>query len=269
MTFTVIIVLLFAALFCGMMLSTEIGRRIGQRTLHRNPDGLAKGIGPVEGAVFGLLGLIIAFTFAGAESRFEHRRQLITEEANAIGTAYLRMDLLSPDAQPELKDLFRRYLDTRLAVYRNVEDAAATKATLEKSAVLQAEIWKKSVADCERPGAAKHAGILALASLNTMIDITTTRATSQIDHPPIVILLLFFSLSLIGSLLVGYNMSVNERRHWLHPVAFAAIISLTVFVILDLEFPRRGLVRVDLADKPLIELRQSILESQQSNQTAP
>lgn len=258
MTFTVIIVLLFAGLFTGMLLSTEIGRRVGMRTIRRNPDGLAKGIGPVESAVFGLLGLIIAFTFAGAESRFEHRRQLITEEANAIGTAYLRMDLLPLDIRPEMKDLFRRYLDTRVAVYRNVEDEAGTQAIFNKSVALQAEIWQKSVKACERPEAAKHAGILALASLNSMIDITTTRATATIDHPPLVILLLFFALSLISSLLVGYNMSVNQRRHWLHPVAFAAIVSLTVFVILDIEFPRRGFVRVDRADKPLLELRQSM-----------
>jgi len=209
--------------------------------------------------VFGLPGLIIAFTFAGAESRFEHRRHLITEEANAIGTAYLRMDLLPVVTRSEMKALFLRYIETRLAAFRSVEDAAATKAILEISAALQGEIWQKSVIACDRPEASRHAGILAFAALNTLIDITTTRATANIDHPPIVILLLFFALSLIGSLLVGYIMSLNNRRHWLHPLAFAVMVSLTVFVILDIEFPRRGLVRVDLADKPLIELRQSML----------
>ncbi|EAT58958.1 bestrophin-like domain [Chlorobium ferrooxidans] len=267
--FTLIICLLFAGLFAGMLFSVELGRRIGLGTIRRNPDGLAKGIGPVEGAVFGLLGLIIAFTFAGAESRFENRRHLITEEANAIGTAYLRIKLLPPDTQPEVRELFRRYLDTRVSAYRNVEDEATTKANLEKSTALQEEIWQKSITACERPDLPKHSGILVFTALNNMIDITNTRATATIDHPPFVILLLFFALSFISSLLVGYNMSVNNRRHWFHPVAFAAIVSLTVFVILDIEFPRRGLVRVDRADKPLLELRQSMLNSQQSNKTAP
>ena len=72
----------------------------------RDPDGLAKGSGAAEAAVFGLLGLLIAFTFSGAASRFEDRRHLITEEANAIGTAYLRIDLLPGDAQPASASCF-------------------------------------------------------------------------------------------------------------------------------------------------------------------
>src|SRR4249919_3832924 len=83
-----------------MLVCGEIGRRIGARRLARDPEGLAKGAGAAEAAVFGLLGLLIAFTFSGAASRFEERRHLVTREANAIGTAYLRIDLLPDDAQP-------------------------------------------------------------------------------------------------------------------------------------------------------------------------
>jgi hypothetical protein len=255
---TVIILLLVIGLFSGMMLFIEIGRHIGMATILRNPDGLAKGISSVEGAVFGLLGLLIAFSFSGAESRFEHRRHLITEEANAIGTAYLRIDLLPADAQPEMRELFRRYLDSRLEIYRHTDDMTVIKANLAGSAVLQGEIWQKSVSACNRAEVAKHSGMLVLSALNAMIDITTTRTTATRDHPPLVILLLFFVLSLIGSLLVGYNISVNKNRRWLHSLAFAAITSLTVFVVLELEFPRRGLVRVDDADRVLVELRQSM-----------
>jgi hypothetical protein len=114
MNLTLIALLTAAGLFFGVLLFLEIGRRIGIARIAHNPDGLAKGGGAAEGAVFALLGLLIAFTFSGATSRFEDRRHLITEEANDIGTAYLRVDLLPSDAQPEIRELFRRYVDLRV-----------------------------------------------------------------------------------------------------------------------------------------------------------
>ena len=90
---------LFAVtLFFGILLFLEVGRRIGIRRITNDTEGARAGTGAVEGAVFGLLGLLIAFTFSGAASRFDTRRQLIVEETNVIGTAYLRLDLLPSDA---------------------------------------------------------------------------------------------------------------------------------------------------------------------------
>jgi hypothetical protein len=91
-----------------------------------------------------------------------------------------------------------------------------------------------------------------------MIDITSTRASATKKHPPLTLFLLLAGLSFIGTLLVGYSMSVNKSRSWIHTVAFVAIMSLTIFVILDLKFPRMGLIRVDAADKALVELRKSM-----------
>ena len=93
-----------------MLILLEVGRRIGARRLAEDPMGAAAGVGTVEGAVFALFGLLIAFTFSGAAARFDTRRQLIIEETNAIGTAYLRLDLLPVDAQPGLREKFRRYV---------------------------------------------------------------------------------------------------------------------------------------------------------------
>ena len=90
-------------------------------------EGARAGLGAVDGAVFALLGLMIAFTFSGAASRLEVRRQLIVQEANAIGTAYLRLDLLPPGAQPGLREDFRQYVDARLAVYSKLPDIEAAK----------------------------------------------------------------------------------------------------------------------------------------------
>ena len=142
LTFTAL--LLTLALFVSIVLCMELGRRLGRIALERNPGGLPKGIGAAEGAIFGLLGLIIAFTFSGAASRFEERRHLITEEANDIGTAWLRIDLLPAQAQPEMRDLFRRYLDSRLAVYQAAQDPQAVATRLAVSADLQNRIWAKA-----------------------------------------------------------------------------------------------------------------------------
>jgi hypothetical protein len=111
MNFTWAALLLTLCLLVGMLVTFEIGRRVGAARLARDPDGLAKGAGAAEGAVFALLGLLMAFTFSGAASRFDERRMLINTEANAIGTAWLRIDLLPDEAQPPMRDLFRRYAD--------------------------------------------------------------------------------------------------------------------------------------------------------------
>ncbi len=244
-----------AAFLLLMLLASEIGRRLGVAQISRDPDGLAKGIGAAEAAVFGLLGLLLAFSFSGAASRFEDRRHLITIEANAIGTAYLRLDLLAPDAQPAMKDLFRRYVDTRLESYRHATDPEATSANLAEDAALQAQIWRRAVAETTRPGMPSMPAMLLLPALNEMIDITTTRFVATRNHPPPIVFVMLAALAIVGALLVGYGISANRRRAWLHTLVFAAILSLTTYVIVDLEFPRLGLIRVDSADQALVDLR--------------
>ncbi len=236
MNLTLIALLTAAGLFLGMLLFLEMGQRIGVTRLTKNPEeGLAKGASAAEGAVFGLLGLLIAFTFSGAATRFEDRRHLITEEANAVGTAYLRIDLLPSDAQPEVRELFRRYLDLRIDTFRKLESKENIIEKLKETEKLQ-----------------------QLTALNQMIDITTTRLTATQNHPPLVIFFLLTGLTFISALLVGYSTSDNKERDWLHPVIFALIMSLSVYVTVDIEFPRLGLIRIDSADKVLIDLRKSM-----------
>jgi hypothetical protein len=246
------------ALFLGMLLFTEAGRRIGVARLAHDPEGLAKGAGAAEGAVFALLGLLIAFTFSGAAARFEGRRHLVTEEANDIGTAYLRLDLLPAEAQPELRTLFRRYTEVRSTTYQDASNWAVTSARLAEGTALQEEIWTRALSATRRPEAPSQASMLLLPALNAMIDITTTRAMATRNHPPLIVFLLLVGLSLIGALMVGYGISANKHRTWFHTVAFAGIMALTIYVIVDLEFPNVGLIRVDSADQVLVDLRKSM-----------
>jgi hypothetical protein len=246
--------LLFAGLLSvGMLACLEIGRRIGAARLARDPEGARAGMGTVDGAVFGLLGLLVAFTFSGAASRFEHRRDLVTQEANAISTAYLRLDLLPPEAQGPLKEKFRQYLDSRLAAYRKLPDVAAALAEFERSVALQGEIWRDEVAALRLPGAPSPVAVLP--PVNEMIDITTTRLVATQSHPPAVIFAMLAALALVAGLLAGYAMAGAKGRSVLHMLFFTAVMSGAVYVILDLEYPRMGLIQVDSADQTLVDVR--------------
>jgi hypothetical protein len=247
---------LTAGVFVGILLLLEVGRRIGRWRAAGDPQAAGAEVGVVDGAVFALLGLLIAFTFSGAASRWDARRHLVVEEANAIGTAYLRLDVLPPDAQPALREKFRQYVDARLAVYRALPDVSAAKAELARAATLQAEIWGQAVAACRSEGS-QPARMLVLPALNAMIDITTSRTVAAQTHPPIAIYAMLIALMLASSLLAGHGMA-RGQRNWVHMAGFAATMALALYVILDLEFPRLGFIRLDAYDRLLVEVRESM-----------
>jgi hypothetical protein len=253
---TFVAIIFAGGLFVGMITLLELGRRLGRRRQAKDEERARAGLGAVEGAVFALMGLLIAFTFSGAASRFDARRHLIVEEANSIGTAWLRLDLLPPAAQPELRDLFRRYLDLRLAVYQKLPDLAAALADLDKANALQGVIWGRAVAACHQSPSPVVAQLIP--ALNQMFDIAATRTAAARMHPPAIIFILLGVLALMSSLLAGYAMAGGKTRSWIHLIGFALIMATTVYVILDLEFPRLGIIRIDTFDQVLVELRQNL-----------
>jgi len=258
MSFTLVAIFLAVLLFAGMLVSFEVGRRVGVSHLAKNPEGLTKGSGAAEGAVFALLGLLLAFTFSGAAERFDDRKWFIDTEANAIGTAYLRLDLLPEEARAPLRDLFRRYVANRSTVYHDARNRDEVIARLAQGTALQEEIWKQAMAALKLPGASSQAAMLLVPALNEMIDITSTRQTATRNHPPHVIFGLLAVLALISALLVGYGTSENKDRRWFHHVTFALVISLSIYVIVDLEYPRLGLIKVDSADQALLDVGESM-----------
>ncbi len=249
--------MLVLGLFLGMLVLLEAGRRVGQRRQAIDGAGAGAGLGAVDGAVFGLMGLLIAFTFSGAAARFDTRRALIVEEANDIGTAWLRLDLLPDSLQPALREKFRQYLDARLATYRAVPDMARVDAEMARATALQGEIWTLSVV-AARQAQGSTAAMLLLPALNSMFDITTTRIVAARTHPPRVIFGLLAALALACSLMAGYGMAGAATRSWVHILGFAFILTITVYVIMDLEYPRLGLIRVDAFDSVLVDVRASM-----------
>ena len=241
-----------------MLILLEIGRRLGIRRRPKETEGERSSLGAVEGAVFALFGLLMAFTFSGAAARFSEKRMLIAEEVNHIETAYLRLHLVPQESQVPLQDLFRRYLDSRLETYRRLPNMQAAAMEIEESKRLQEEIWAQAVAATRLPNSHLDAGKLLLPALNDMIDIATTRTMVLQMHPPRIIYALLFGLGLICSLLAGYRMSSGQYRSWLHILGLTVITVILVYVMLDVEFRRTGLIRLETADQLLVNLRASM-----------
>ena len=239
----------------GIFALQLVGRRLGRQRLAADPDGSHAGATAVEGAVFALLGLLVAFTFAGAATRFDARRDQIIEETNAIGTAWLRIDLLPADVQPGMRDAFRRYLDARLDVYRQ-PDMSGSLAVDARARAIQREIWDTAITSTS--GAAGAVPMLVLPALNAMFDIAETRVAVPFHHPPAIIFVMLGVLALVGALLLGYEMARSRDVSLIHTLGFAIVMGMVVFVTLDIEFPRRGFVRLDSADRILVNLRASM-----------
>lgn len=252
MTVFLMITLVLMALLLACI---EMGRRI--RLRHKDEEA-SGGLSVIDGAVFGLLGLLLAFAFSGADARFEARRQLIVQETNEIGTAWLRVNLLPASAQPQLRADYRQYVDDRIAFYRDLNDnPQQARADFANSNALQTKIWSESIAAARQdPNPAVLS--LVLSSLNDMIDITTTRAVALETHPPLAIYILLFVLALASSLIAGFSMGDRRKRPWLHTIVYAVALTVTIYTILDLEFPRAGIVRVDRYDQVLINQRNSM-----------
>src|SRR5262245_30774941 len=153
-------------LFLGMLLMLEAGRLFARK----KTEGAHEGLNSTEAAVFALFGLLIAFTFSGAATRFQEKRMLVAEEAAAIQTAYLRVDLMPPDQQEAIRELFRGYLDSRLATYQKLPDMDAAAVEMEKWRQLQDRIWVAATKGASSPGAGPDAALLLLPALNEMFD---------------------------------------------------------------------------------------------------
>jgi len=256
--FPVVAVIFALTLGVGLFVLLLGGRRIGNRRAAADPDGSHAGLGAVEGAVFGMLGLLIAFTFSGAAGRFDERRILIVTEVNNIGTAWLRIDMLAAADQAPMRQMFRDYVDARLATYANFLSFDRSFAANAEALRQQNAIWQLAVPAAARAGDGTAASMLLLPALNDMFDIAEMRRRVTTYHPPLVIFFMLATFAMVGALLAGYGMSKGRALSLTHAIGFALVLALTVYVIVDIEYPRLGFIRVDAADQAMIDLRRGM-----------
>ncbi len=247
--------LIAAGLFLAMLACLEAGYRLGSP--HRSDSSAHEGLGSIETAIFALLGLLLGFAFAGAMSRLDARRNVIVQEANAISTAYLRLDLMPAADQPELRRLFREYLATRLRAHDEADDRGEAERLLVQVSDLQRQIWKRVVAASQLATTTLIA-VTVVPAINDMIDVTTARRVALRTELPTLILLLILVVAVLSAFIAGYAQAKRRRRSFLHMIVYAAAVATTVYVVLDLDHPRVGLIRLDSTEQIVRDLHNSI-----------
>src|SRR5688572_6859384 len=175
-----------AGLFIAMMVFLEVGRRMGIRDVEKRGEKVRAGVGIVDSAVYAVLALLIGFTFSSATSRFEKRRDLIAQEANAMSTAWQRIDMLPVPLQSGIRDSFKRYLDALLASYRTAPGSVDELRHRTTAKQAESELWTRSVAATLDPNGEK-ARMLLLPSLNETFDVVQTERFARRMHPPFVV----------------------------------------------------------------------------------
>jgi hypothetical protein len=240
--------------FAGLLVCLEIGYRLGVHAQRIHPDPENQGLGALGASVFGLLGLLLAFSFARATLHLDARRSQVTQEANAIGTAWMRLDLLSRPDQPEIRRLFRLYVQSRLASTKALEDPATAEREWTRAEQLQQEIWARAV-PASQADPSGTAALLLLPALNDMIGITTSRTVAYRMRVPLLIVMLLLAVALLSGVIAGYGTARLGHRSWLHMVLYAGIVAATIYVVLDIENPTFGLVRLGAAEQAFRSLQ--------------
>ncbi len=232
-------------LFIAILACNELCYRIGVMVQSRTDDEVKALTGSVQASVLGLLALLLGFTFSMSMQRFDNRSMALIDEANAIGTAMLRADLLPVEQRAETKAQLLEYAKARSAL--SAIDLTLTQqrqAYRNQISEIQAKLWTLAIAAAETDSRPVTTGTF-LSSLNEMIDSQSKRGALLRAHvpEPILLLLLFVFVASVG--MMGYSSGLSRKRIFAPLVLVSLLITLIVFIIIDLDRPKRGLIKVD------------------------
>ncbi len=246
-------ILIVTILFVAILLAYEISFRLGRR-YQRNTDHEVKSqTSVIQAGILGLLALLLGFTFNMALQRFDNRSHAVIKEANTIGTALLRTKLLPEPYDSETYELLRQYIDKRIEVSRvDLTKMDERHLINVETELIQEKIWDITIKAVEmdpRPATTGH----FISALNAVIDARGERNAIQQRYVPEVILFLLFVVFIIGGALMGYTSGLGLKRAYIPTVMFTLLIVLVVFIIIDLDRPKRGIIQVK--QDSLIELK--------------
>lgn len=263
MIFFLFAIVVAAAFFVGSLFLLNYGRQLGLRYLKQDAANMA-GLATVEGAVFALIGLLLAFTISGALQRFDDRRQLVIQEANAASTAHDRLALFGGNVGRDLQDKLKDYVQARIDLYRMTHDYSLLQRTeffsreqQENILGLKNRLWTATVEACPqsnfRPACAQ-----ALPALANLFEVARLRLGAAEKHPPQIVYVMVFGLGLGGSLLAGFGMAAAKSRSWIHMLIFSATLTVVLYTLTDMEYPRLGLIRIESFDHFLVDAHQQM-----------
>ncbi len=230
----------------------EVGFRIGSWWQERTPDEKEGPTGMLVGSILALMAFLLAVTMGMASDRFDARRGLVLEEANSIGTTYLRAGYLPEPTSTEIRQLLREYVPLRI----NVADRSQLAANFARSGEILADLWAEAE-DLARDTPSSETLALFIESLNETIDLHETRVTAIVYArvPETVVLLLIAGAALTLGM-VGFSAGLTRRRSLISAIALIVVLGAVVTLIVDLDRPREGYLQV--SQQPLIDLQEQI-----------
>ena len=247
--------LIVSGLFIFMVLAMEIGFRSGLRRQVKATEAITQA-NAVLVSMLGLLALLLAFTFSAALQRYEDRSRTVVAEANAIGTTYLRARLLPLGMQDEVRALLRQYLDVRIQEGRvDSTEPELHESLLRQAKLMEARLWSHAVKAAELDKSVVTSGLF-IQSLNELIDTSTTRNAALNRQVPEIVLLLMFATIIMTTATLGYASGIAGHRVTLAAFVLVMLIALVVYLIIDLDRPRRGAIQV--SHESMLSLQQTI-----------
>jgi hypothetical protein len=255
---------LYAASAVLLMTCAVVGTLLG-RFINRNvPEADRKPLGSgVTGAVLGLLAFMLAFTFGTAANRFAERKQLVVEESNAIGTAYLRAQLVEDPYGGAIRTQLRHYVDSRLEAVSasSSRDEQRLAQFLIDANATHARIWSQVVELSKQHPDSVLVGLLASA-VNSVIDLHATRvAVGLHNRIPTSIWVTIYFIAIVATALTGYDSGLSSRRSTLASLSTLAMVMTfcaVVLLIIDLDRPAQTMFSVD--QQTMIDLQRSFSE---------
>ncbi len=227
------------------LVSGEIGYRIGRRGGRRVDRGTKSQTNAIQAAMLGLLALLLGFTFTMSLQRFDSRSQALVDETNAIGTTYLRAELLPEVQRKATQDALKQYVGLRLRESRlALTDSTLRDLLLAESELLSGELWAQAMTAAAADPRPVTSGLF-IQSLNEMIDAGARREAALRKHVPEIVLLLLFAVLIIAEAVVGYAGGLEGGRPTVATLAMTVLIVMVVFIIIDLDRPRRGLIQIN------------------------
>jgi hypothetical protein len=207
----------------------------------------------IQASLLGLLALLLGFSFAMGETRYDLRKKLIVDEANAIGTSWLRAAALPEDQGAEVKRLLQQYARVRL-LREHVRRAADVDAARAQATRLQLATWSRAAAIAQKDPRSQPVSLL-LQSLNEMIDLSSKRLEATRNHIPGTVLVLLVIVAVAAMGWVGAGLGTSGPHSLAPTLILSLLIALVITVVVDLDQPRSGLIRV--SSTPLLDLVRS------------
>jgi hypothetical protein len=242
--------LIFVLSLLVLWLSARIGYAFRKRT--ELDEGMREDFGVISAATLTLLGLIIGFTFSMATSRYDQRKNYEEEEANAIGTEYVRADLIPPADGARMRALLRNYLDQRVLFY-TIRDPNKLQQVNARTAQLQSQLWSSVAGSAQAQLSPVTA--LAVAGMNDVLNSQGYTQAAWWNRIPVAAWALMLAIAICCNLLLGYGASQTQKKSILLTV-LPLVVSISFFLIADLDSPRGGVIRV--SPRNLESLAQSL-----------